>query len=78
MAPKTAKNAKGKAPMETGGEEDATKPAVQLQKETGAEIVRNLLNKQPPRISTPAPNNPFVKWTQWQRGEESTIYWLVD
>jgi hypothetical protein len=64
MPPKKETQAKGKAKMAAGGgEEDAKMQEVKPVKETGAQIVRNLLEQG--RISTPHPNNPFLKWPEW-------------
>jgi len=63
MAPKKAKKVQWKPPDEEGGEEDAQKEEAPLKKESGAQIVRNLLEQG--RISTPHPNAAFVIWKQW-------------
>ena len=62
MAPKGGKRPIGKEPEETKDEEDAQEEEAPPQKETGAQIVRNLLAKK--RISTPHPNTPFVNWKE--------------
>ena len=63
MPPKKAKTVRIKEPEVSEDEEDDQKEAAALKKESGAQIVRNLLEKE--RISTPHPNTPFVKWAEW-------------
>ena len=63
MPPKKAKTVRIKEPEVSEDEEDDQKEAAALKKESGAQIVRNLLEKK--RISTPHPNTPFVKWAEW-------------
>ena len=63
MPPKKAKTVRIKEPEVSEDEEDDQKEAAALKKESGAQIVRNLLEKD--RISTPHPNTPFVKWAEW-------------
>ena len=77
MAPKKKSN--GKEPMieegEEGEEEDAeeTKKDAPLRKETGAQIVHNLLEAE--RISTPHPQRPFHKWDEWTCLHCDTTYY---
>jgi hypothetical protein len=63
MAPKGGKRPIGKETEEAKDEEDAQEEEKPPKEETGAQIVRNLLDKK--RISTPHPNTPFVKWAEW-------------
>ena len=63
MAPKESKKSKKAPEEEEGGEEEAKEPEKPLKKETGAQIVHNLLEKK--RISTPHPQAKFLKWTEW-------------
>ena len=63
MPPKKAKTVRIEEPAALEDEEDDQKEAPALKKETGAQIVRNLLEQE--RISTPHPNTPFVKWAEW-------------
>ena len=63
MPPKKAKTVRIEEPAASEDEEDDQKEAAALKKETGAQIVRNLLEQE--RISTPHPNTPFVQWAEW-------------
>ena len=73
MGPKKGKRTKWEETEEAKDEEDAQEEEKPPKEETGAQIVRNLLDRE--RISTPHPNTPFVRWAEWTCNHcEETYY----